>query len=411
MKILHTSDWHLGKYLENYSRHEEQQKFIEELLAIVEEKDVDLIVVAGDIYDTIAPSNKVEKLLYESLKKLTNNGKRQIFIQAGNHDSPQKLQAISPLALENNIIIMSTFLSTLPTGDYGNYKIIDSDVGYIELEIKNERIVIINIGYPSESRLNQYVKIVDDEDCYNKAYTEKLKSIIDKLKPKYRDDTINYFVGHFYVRGGIMETSERDISLGGTFAVDSSVLPDNADYIAMGHLHRPQKVAKAPIKNAYYSGSPIQYNKTEVDHPKCVYIADISKNKETSIEKIYLHNYKPIEVWKSDSIEDAIQLSKDRSSYNCYVYFEISTDRPISKSELDLIRSYKKDIVEIKPKLSEEVLLEEQKEFEELSISEEFIDFYKKERQVLPSKQLIDLFLKIKNDLDEGSFEDWSQSN
>ncbi|MCT4621221.1 MAG: exonuclease subunit SbcD, partial [Marinisporobacter sp.] len=98
MRILHTSDWHLGKNLENSSRIEEQEKFIDDFVDLVEENNIDLVIIAGDIYDHSNPPAKAEKLFYKALKKISKDGERIILIIAGNHDSPERLVAASPLA-------------------------------------------------------------------------------------------------------------------------------------------------------------------------------------------------------------------------------------------------------------------------------------------------------------------------
>ncbi len=126
MRILHTSDWHLGKCLEGYSRLEEQQQFIEELSTIADDNNVDMVLIAGDIYDNNNPSAAAEKLFYSSAKKLSLNGKRPIVIIAGNHDNPERLTAANPLAYEHGIIILGTPKSVAQVGKYKGYDIISS---------------------------------------------------------------------------------------------------------------------------------------------------------------------------------------------------------------------------------------------------------------------------------------------
>src|SRR3712207_2275724 len=98
MRILHTSDWHLGKNLEGYSRIEEQAKFCKDLVELVEEKNIDLVLLAGDVYDTYNPPARAENLFYETIEKLADKGKRCVIVIAGNHDNPDRLEAINSLA-------------------------------------------------------------------------------------------------------------------------------------------------------------------------------------------------------------------------------------------------------------------------------------------------------------------------
>jgi len=93
MRFIHTSDWHLGKTLEGHSRIEEQEKFCEDFIKLVEEKNIDLVIIAGDIYDTYNPPAQAERLFYKTVSKLADNGRRCVFIISGNHDNPERLSA------------------------------------------------------------------------------------------------------------------------------------------------------------------------------------------------------------------------------------------------------------------------------------------------------------------------------
>ena len=106
MKILHTSDWHLGKHLENFSRLEEQEAVLKEICDIATLEDVQVVMIAGDLFDTFNPSTEVVELFYRYLKKLTNNGKRAVIAIAGNHDSPERIEAPDPLARECGILFV-----------------------------------------------------------------------------------------------------------------------------------------------------------------------------------------------------------------------------------------------------------------------------------------------------------------
>ncbi|MER2141445.1 MAG: exonuclease subunit SbcD, partial [Priestia megaterium] len=106
MRLLHTADWHLGRTLEGRSRLAEQAQFLDELADIVEEEKVDAILMAGDAFDTVNPPAAAEQLFYESMSRLSNNGKRPIIVIAGNHDNPDRLSAASPLAVHQNITLL-----------------------------------------------------------------------------------------------------------------------------------------------------------------------------------------------------------------------------------------------------------------------------------------------------------------
>lgn len=396
MRILHTSDWHLGKNLEGYSRLEEQERFLEELIDIADEQNVDLILVAGDIYDTSNPPAKAERLFYRSIKKLSADGERPIIVIAGNHDNPDRLVAAGPLAYDHGVILLGKPKSSIETGKYGSFQIVDSGEGFLEIELKGEKVIIITLPYPSEQRLNELLSEEMREEARRKSYSERIGEIFSNLSQKYREDTINLAVSHLFVMGGEESGSERPIQLGGSLAVDAEHLSQNAHYVALGHLHKPQKVVGSGELKAYYSGSPIEYSKKEIHYSKSVYVVDINIGKEVEVKEIYLKNYKPIEVWKCKSIEDALIKCAEDGERDIWVYLEIETDRVLTQSEIKEMRKSRQDIVEIKPIFNETDREEDEAEdITSMSIEELFKDYYIYRNGVNPTEELMNLFSKI----------------
>lgn len=396
MRILHTSDWHLGKNLEGHSRLEEQEIFLKELIHIVEEKEVDLILIAGDIYDTSNPPAQAERLFYDSVKKLSKGGERPIIVVAGNHDSPDRLVAASPLAYDHGVILLGKPKSAIESGKYGSFEVVDSGEGYLEIELKGERVVILTLPYPSEQRLNEIVSHEIEDEARRKSYSERIGDIFTELCKKYREDTINLAISHLFVMGGEEVGSERPIQLGGSLTVDANHLPENAHYVALGHLHKPQKVVGSGNLKAYYSGSPIEYSKKEIHYSKCVYLVDVNIGEETKVEQVFLRNYKPIEVWKCKSIEDALRRCAEDGERNIWVYLEIETDRVMTQSEIKEMKSLRPDIVEIKPIFKESYV--EEDEIEDISsmrIEDLFQDYYIFRNGVNPTEELMALFSEI----------------
>lgn len=171
-------------------------------------------------------------------------------------------------------------------------------------------------------------------------------------------------------------------------------MPKKAQYIALGHLHRPQRVGNT--SNAYYAGSPIQYSKSEVNYAKSVYKVELVPKKEAKVEKILLSNYKPIEIWKFESIEEAIEKCKNESNRDCWVYIKVKTDEYINQEYIKLMNEYKKDIIEIIPDIKEREESENPTEdLRERSMKEKFSDFYLKQKGYDISDELLELFLSI----------------
>ena len=397
MRILHTGDWHLGKNLEGQSRMDEQEEFLKDFVNIVEENNIDLIMIAGDVYNNSNPPARAEKMFYDTLKRISKNGERLTLVISGNHDNPDRLVAAGPLAREHGIIMVGTPKTIVPCGEYGNHKVLNAGEGFVEIEINNEKAVILTMPYPSEKRLNEVIyNGMDDEEEKAKSYGEKIFSLFDSLRNHYREDTINLVVSHLFAMGSEEGGSERSIQLGGAYIVDGSCFPKEAQYVALGHVHKPQ-IVPGTEKKARYCGSPIHYNKKEVSFDKKCFIVDVKVNEECTVEEVNLKVYKPIEIWKCSSIEDAISKCKENKNKDCWVYMEITTDRYIREDEIKQMKDLKKDILEVIPKvkgIDEDTALNiSEKSFEEI-----FVDFYTKERGVPPEDEVMEVLLSIINE-------------
>lgn len=394
MRILHTSDWHLGKNLEGISRLEEQELFLKELINIADEKKVDMVIIAGDIYDNSNPQAKAEALFYKAVKDLSNGGKRPIIIIAGNHDNPERLAAVNPLSYERGVIVLGTPKSKVPTGKCGEFNIVSSKEGCFEIDLFGERAVIIALPYPSEKRLNEVFTESLQEKERKDSYSERVGEIFASLEEEFREDTINIAVSHIFVDGGEETDSERPIQLGGSLAVSVDNLPKKAQYIALGHLHKPQKVKGCD--NAYYSGSPLQYSKSEINYSKGAFLVHVYPKEHPKVESIYFKNYKPIYVWKCNGIEEAIKSCEENSDKECFVYIEVKTDRPLLQEEIKKMKELKKDIVEILPVIDFKEEEIERVDIKDMNIEEVFKKFYKSSRNNLePNEEVVDLFLSL----------------
>lgn len=399
MRILHTGDWHLGKSLEGKSRMDEQEMFLKDFEKIVDENNIDLVIIAGDVYDSPNPPARAEKMFYDTLKNMSKNGERLTIVISGNHDSPERLVAAGPIARDHGIVMVGTPKTVVPCGKYGRHKVVDSGEGFIEIEINGERSVILTVPYPSERRLNEIIYNNTDEDEEKaKSYGDRIFELFNNLKIHYRKDTINLVVSHLFAMGSEEGGSERSIQLGGSYIVDGSCFPKEAQYIALGHVHKPQ-IVPGTDKRARYSGSPIHYNKKEISYDKKCFIIDAHPQKECEVNEIKLDIYKPIEVWKCSCIEDAIKRCEENKDRDCWVYIEISTDRYIREDEIKTMKDFKKDILEILPKIKDEDYEEfESENLKEKPFEEIFREFYKKERDVEPQKEVVDLLLSIMNE-------------
>ena len=392
MKFIHTSDWHLGKSLECHSRLEEQEKFCDDFVKLVDDNDIDMVIIAGDVYDTSNPPAKAEKLFYKTVSRLANNGERCVLVISGNHDNPERLAAITPLTHEQGIIILGYPLSFTEKAKYKGFEIIEAKEGCLKIDINGERATIITLPYPSEKRLNEAIGNPSNDEEAQQTYSQRVGEIFRELESNFEDDTINIAVSHIFVVGGEETDSERPIQLGGSLLVEKKDLPTKAQYIALGHLHKPQKASHR--LNAYYSGSPLQYSKDERSYAKGANIVDIKAGETPIIQSIYFKNYKPIEVFKCNGVEEAIKICEDNKDRDIWSYFEIKTEHVINQSEIKQMKDLLDDIIEIRPIITSEYE-EEEIDVKEKSMGELFKEFYQFSTGLEPRGELMDLFLDI----------------
>lgn len=231
----------------------------------------------------------------------------------------------------------------------------------------------------------------EDENISLMSYSEKIKNIF-KIKEKHRDENIPYIaVGHIFVSNIEGEESESSLDFGGAYTVKLSDLP-KADYTALGHIHKPMKFLKY---KAFYSGSPIEYRVSENRYGKKIFIADVEKD-NLKIDEIDITNYKPINKYFCENIEEAVILSEEKMKSSEWIYLEISSERTLVASEVKKIKE-NKNVVDIYLKLkgntyeSEEILDDSM----EKNIKEAFVKYYKFTNNNIdtePSSELLNLF-------------------
>lgn len=396
MRILHTSDWHLGRSLEGRSRLPEQRAFLEELCAIVEQKNVNLLLIAGDIFDTYNPPAEAEELYYDALERLNGNGRRAIVVIAGNHDSPDRLHAANPLANRHGIFILGYPGETMSIA--ANQSFINTGgPGWLEIAVPGcpEHVVVAAVPYPSEQRLNEVLAETLKETDIQQAYSERVGQAFTQAAENFRQDTVNIGVSHLFVLGGQNSESERDVSLGGAYLVEPGHLPAQAQYIALGHLHRPQKVGGAPGP-CRYSGSPLAYSFSESDQQKEVVLVEAYPGSDAVITPIKLTSGLPMKSLRFNSYDEAYSWCEEPANRESWVDMKIQVPEPLQGSQISALRKLHPGIISIQVLLPGLDISEAgEKRLSELSLEEKFTRFVAGETGAAPSKELFTLFLEL----------------
>lgn len=401
MRILHTSDWHLGRSLEGRDRIDEQQDFLIELCDIADKEKVDLILIAGDIFDTSNPSAKAEQLFYQALYDLTQGGRRGVVVIAGNHDNPERLRASNPLADQMGITLIG-----LPKDDINNttssknrIKTVASGIGWLEIAIAgcDHNAVVIALPYPSEQRLKEMLVDSLDEQAMQRSYSQRVGGFLQERVQHFRADTVNLCTSHLFVRGSKESDSERPIHLGGACTVDKEMLPMDAHYIALGHLHRPQRVGT--WDKIRYSGSPLAYSFSEAGHSKGIYLVDCLPGEEALVREVPLTSGRPLVKWDaSGGLTQVYKWCEENRDQGAWIDLNIHVSEPLQAQEIKKLREIRPEIIHIRPILPEMTRILKLENRINLPVESIFRQFYYKNYSAEPNEDLVKLFLQLLED-------------
>jgi exonuclease SbcD len=318
MRILHTSDWHLGQHFYGKSRAAEHQQFLTWLLSQVQVHKIECVIVAGDIFDTGTPPSYAREMYFDFIVNM-HEIKCQLIVLGGNHDSVAMLGESKQLLRSLSTRVIPNATANFSESDDGDA--FNEQVFYINNQRGEAQAVICAIPFlrPRDILKSQAGKTANDKsqslqqaikEHYQQLYQQAEKlSIIDGNKTLPIIAT-----GHLTTVGVTISESVRDIYIGTLEAFPANAFP-NADYIALGHIHRAQKVAKT--EHIRYCGSPIPLSFDEAKHIKRVLIVDFIKDKLDKVTELQIPSFQPIMMVKttlndlSDLVTEQVKLLKE----------------------------------------------------------------------------------------------------
>lgn len=308
MKILHTSDWHLGRTL--YAKKERQEEhiaFFEWLLKTIKENEVELLLIAGDIFDTAAPSSSAQKMYYDFLINVKSSGCTHVVVVGGNHDSPSFLNAPKDILAALNVMVIGNATEH-----------IEDEVMVIKDNADTPVAIICGVPFLRERDISRFAE--------GETYSDRSKRINENIKKHYEEvakvaenkrnelgkNLPIIATGHLSVLGGKRNEDDgvRETYIGNIEAIGSDIFPQTFDYVALGHYH-----IHSTIKNSIrYSGSPIPMGFGEATQKKCVYIVDFQS--EMSISTLEIPVFQKMEsiVGDKEFIADRLEQLKKSDS-------------------------------------------------------------------------------------------------
>lgn len=301
MKIMHLSDLHIGKKVNEYSMLQDQIYILKEILRIIDNEKVETVIIAGDVYDRSLPPNEALELFDEFLYQLSSRNVN-VFVISGNHDSPERISYGGRMMTENKI-----FLS--PVYD-GNVKPITLNDDYGEVNF-----YLLPFIRPADIR-----RYFPDENIEN--YTDAVKVAIDNMNVDFSER--NILVTHQFVTGAELSESE-DIIVGGTDNVSGEVF-DGFDYVALGHIHREQTVGKDNIR---YCGTPLKYSFSEAKNIKSVTILDFNDKGNIEYSKIPLTPFRDMREIRGTYYELTLKSNYESTNTEDYLHITLTDEEDI----------------------------------------------------------------------------------
>ena len=328
MKILHTSDWHLGQNFMSHDRRDEHAQFLDWLTLQIKEQAIDVLIIAGDIFDTGTPPNYAEEAYFKFLADVSKDNFIHVIIVGGNHDSVATLHAPKKVLRAINVDVV---------GCRSSDEHLDNDVITIKDESGNELGFICCVPFLRERDLRKSVA--------GESYEDKSLAVIEGTKKHYGNiydtavkmrDTIGngelpiIATGHLFAAGGATSEGVRDIYVGNLGQIGADAFNTNYNYVALGHLHKAQKVGGC--NTIRYCGSPIPLSFSEANSEKQVLIVDCSS--ETVITPLIIPEFRKIRVVKGDINEIELGINAlDYAEHDIWLEVQYDADENITNLE------------------------------------------------------------------------------
>ena len=275
MKLLHTSDWHVGKTLKGRSRLDEQRAVLAEIVALAMEHEVDAVLIAGDVYENVAPTAEAQQLVIRTLLQLARAGIEVVAI-AGNHDHGPTFEAYRPLMRQVGIQLIG---HARPADKGGVRRFTARSTG--------EQAMIATVPFLSQRWAVRAAQVVTNTPAENvSTYDQHVRDVLANLTAPFGDQSVNLVMAHLTCIGGALGGGEREAQSIMEYSVPAAIFPIDAHYVALGHLHRRQSLpATAPV---HYSGAPLAIDFGEQDNTNVVCLVEVSPDQPARVTDLPL---------------------------------------------------------------------------------------------------------------------------
>ncbi len=383
MKFLHSGDWHLGKNLRAQPRRDEYEDALNELLEIARREQVDCLLVAGDVFDSTTPPPEAEELLFSFLRELFGAGIPAVII-GGNHDHPKRLAAVSRVLELVNVHLRAQ-------------AVVPESGGHVRVPSRDgsEAATIAVLPWVHERDVIRWESLLGGES--HQEYADGVATMASHLTAAFPRDTVNVLLSHMMVDGAQVGGGERELHLGAVYAVKPQALPASANYIALGHLHRPQDVpAPSPAR---YAGSLLQLDFGERGQEKSVVIVEAHPGRPAHIETVPLsagRRLRDLEGTLAELQTQAAEVGDD------YLRVRVLLDGPVPGLRRQ-VRELLPNALEVIPVYPERERTESAERLRSLSPEQLLADYHQTTYGSPLPAPVLDLFRRLQEEVDHAT--------
>jgi len=374
MRLLHTGDWHVGKTLSRRSRIEESRDVLGEIAEIATDEQVDIVVVAGDVFEHLSPSAEAEAAVYDALVDFERR-RIPVVLIAGNHDHAHRWRALEPLLDRFAVHVVPE--PRRPDGG-----------GIVEIEGRNgsASIQLACLPWVPLGRLLETKQLLGLAEETYQAYTTEMARILGVLCQGFDASKCNVLVGHFFVSGAVTSGSERPLSIGELYAVTPQAVPVTPQYVALGHVHRPQKVPGVAVP-ARYAGSLLQLDFGEVGQEKSVAVVELEPGKPAEVREIPLKSGRQLRDLRG-TLDELTLMAEEVGDAYLRVCLECDGPQP---GLGDAVRELLPNALQVTLDYPKQDVAREALVLDETKPRELFDRYYTMRHSAAPEKELLDL--------------------
>ena len=388
MRLIHTSDWHLGRRLKGVDRTPEIEAALNELIESAKTLEVDAVLVAGDIFDVPSPTADAEKVAYNFFCQL-REAKIPAVVIAGNHDSAFRIDGVSRL------------LSHVGVHALGRPRKANQG-GVIQLDTPSGKLSVAAMPFASERRLLKAEDLWDKDDLEQRQHYKQLVAyLFDNLASNFREDSVNVVMAHLTLDGALRAYSEVDYYTRDTYSLAGQTLPPEAQYIALGHIHKPQQVSNAAP--TYYSGSLIQVDFGEAGEDKGFNLVTVEPGRPAKVEFKSIPCQKPLKIIQCDenNLDETLEANREHPGF-LKVIVELNTPKI---GLADSVRKVCPQALIIEPRYPEAKAQKRQQSqgTNQFDAIEEFRNYWRDRLGTTPDSSVFKAFEKLYQELSDAT--------